>query len=262
MAKLPDLVRAAADATGETEASIKVLARTLREGGLITTFGRGRHGAEMSSRDAASLLLGLAVAGDMTKAAAAVESLGSTRAVMAAIYDPVVIELSRDSFNAVFPSLARDTLADTMVCLIEALRNRNIRESADASTTNSEKHPRPLEYGAPPIFYSLEHWVLPPRRYDSVATTPAPQESEATAIEAAIFVNKFDNDWAATLFVGLSDERRLGIEFRYNKLDDDRPRVAARQIHTRVCLLPACFDALSNCVSDKQSAATAPSGGA
>lgn len=262
MAKLPDLVRAAAHATGETEASIKVLARSLREGGLITTFGRGRHGAEMSSRDVASLLLGLAVAGDMTKAAAAVESLGSTRTVMAGIYDPDVIELSRESFSAMFPSLARDTLADTMICLIEALRNRENREGAGSSTSHQEKRPRPLEDGAPPRFYSAEPWLLPPRSAPSVAPISAPHDSETTATGAAIFVDRSDNDWSATLFVSLSDERRLGMQFRYNKLDDDRPRVAARQIHTRVWLLPACFDALAECVSDKETTATASSGGA
>jgi hypothetical protein len=68
MARLSDLVQIVADATGETTASVTVIARSLREAGLIATGGRGRSAARMTSRDLASLLLAVSSLGDNTKA--------------------------------------------------------------------------------------------------------------------------------------------------------------------------------------------------
>lgn len=59
------------------ETSLTVIGRVLREGGLIATGGRGLSAARMTSRDAASLLLGIAAQGDHTKAAEAVRAVGA-----------------------------------------------------------------------------------------------------------------------------------------------------------------------------------------
>lgn len=75
MAKLNDLIRAASAATGDAEAHIKVLARSLREVGMIATFGRGRHAAEMHAQDGAFLLLGLLTYGEVMRAHVQVEEL-------------------------------------------------------------------------------------------------------------------------------------------------------------------------------------------
>jgi hypothetical protein len=68
MAKLSDLVQVVANVTGEAPASVAVIARSLREAGLIATGGRGRSAARMTSHDLASLLLAVSSLGDNTKA--------------------------------------------------------------------------------------------------------------------------------------------------------------------------------------------------
>lgn len=76
MAKLSDLVRTIADATEETTASVTVVARFLREAGLITTGGRGLNAARMGSHDLASLLLGITSPGESIKAGETVARVG------------------------------------------------------------------------------------------------------------------------------------------------------------------------------------------
>ncbi len=76
---LSDLVRAVAEATGDPESTVTVVARSLREAGLIATGGRGRSGAKMTPRDAASLLLGVGSPGDNTKAAETVRLVGELK---------------------------------------------------------------------------------------------------------------------------------------------------------------------------------------
>ena len=75
MATLSDLTRTLANATGRPEKSIVVIARSLREAGLISTGGRGRGGAQMSYVDAANFLLGVGSPGDHTKAARTVHQI-------------------------------------------------------------------------------------------------------------------------------------------------------------------------------------------
>lgn len=59
MAKLSELVKAAAKSLGRPENSVTQTARHLREAGLIRTGGRGPGGAEMTASDAANLLIGI-----------------------------------------------------------------------------------------------------------------------------------------------------------------------------------------------------------
>lgn len=75
MATLSDLTRTFANATGRPEKSIVVIARALREAGLIATGGRGRGGAQMTYIDTANFLLGASSPGDHTKAARTVHQI-------------------------------------------------------------------------------------------------------------------------------------------------------------------------------------------
>lgn len=79
MAKLSDLIRVVALATGDGDAGVTVIARSLREAGLIATGGRGRYGADMTASDAASLLIAVGAPGDHTKAATTANAAGSMR---------------------------------------------------------------------------------------------------------------------------------------------------------------------------------------
>lgn len=77
MATLSDLTRTFANATGRPEKSLVVIARALREAGLIATGGRGRGGAQMTYVDAANFLLGVGSPGDHTKAARTVHQINT-----------------------------------------------------------------------------------------------------------------------------------------------------------------------------------------
>lgn len=99
MAKLPDLVRAVSANTGFSEASVKILARSLREANWIQTGGRGRHGAEMGPADGASLILGLASPGEWTNA-------GSTLRKLARCHAAGVIVQQQKEFSICDPSIA------------------------------------------------------------------------------------------------------------------------------------------------------------
>src|SRR5437667_12752807 len=57
MATLTDLVETIAQAEGMEPATVALIARNVREAGLITTAGRGRSAAKMSSADATNLLI-------------------------------------------------------------------------------------------------------------------------------------------------------------------------------------------------------------
>lgn len=59
MARLPALIDTVADLDGRDRGSVASVARAVREAGLISTTNRGRGAADMTSADAAALLLGL-----------------------------------------------------------------------------------------------------------------------------------------------------------------------------------------------------------
>jgi hypothetical protein len=62
MAKLSDLVLRISEVTGISEATVREVSRRLREAGLIQTGRGGRYGgADMTPKDAASLLAGLMI---------------------------------------------------------------------------------------------------------------------------------------------------------------------------------------------------------
>ena len=79
MAFATDLVRVVAEVTGDSEATLTVLARSVREAGFITTRGRGMAAAQMTVSDAVSLLLGVASPCPLTKVAEAVAAVQGLR---------------------------------------------------------------------------------------------------------------------------------------------------------------------------------------
>ena len=76
MALISHLVKELALNTGTAEKSITVIARWLREDGLLSQKGRGRGAAQATPLDAARLLIALMVGGKMKNAPQAVRDFG------------------------------------------------------------------------------------------------------------------------------------------------------------------------------------------
>ena len=82
MARLPALIDALAAADGRPRRSVDHVAREVREAGLIRTTKRGRGAADMTSIDAAYLMLGLYGAPTPADAKAAAQELASFKNVV------------------------------------------------------------------------------------------------------------------------------------------------------------------------------------
>lgn len=80
MARLTDLTRTLSNFTGVPQASLAVIARVLREAGLVATGTRG-PGAQMGAADVASLLLAISAQGHHLKAAEIVEEVGAQKLI-------------------------------------------------------------------------------------------------------------------------------------------------------------------------------------
>ena len=74
MATLSELVESVAKVEGMDPTTVGLIARNVREAGLISTRGRGRSAAIMNSADAANLLIAVNVAGTVREAAQAVRN--------------------------------------------------------------------------------------------------------------------------------------------------------------------------------------------
>jgi hypothetical protein len=76
MAKLSDLVLRASEITGVPVAKVREISRRLREAGLISTGHHGRYGgADMTARDAASLLTALLIVATSGASAASLNDI-------------------------------------------------------------------------------------------------------------------------------------------------------------------------------------------
>jgi len=76
MARLSDLTSAVATASGVPDTAARVIARSLRETGLVAKGGRGLSAARMGPTDVASILLAFASPADVTKSGQVVATLG------------------------------------------------------------------------------------------------------------------------------------------------------------------------------------------
>lgn len=79
MARLSDLTSTVAVASGVPDAAARVIARSLREAGLVSKGGRGLSAARMGAADVASVLLAFASPEDVTKSGHTVKVLGDLR---------------------------------------------------------------------------------------------------------------------------------------------------------------------------------------
>lgn len=79
MARLSHLTSTVAAASGVPDTAARVIARSLREAGLVSKGGRGLSAARMGAADVASLLLAFASPEDVTKSGQTVKVLGDLR---------------------------------------------------------------------------------------------------------------------------------------------------------------------------------------
>lgn len=121
MARLSDLVSVLAKTLNVDEATVALIARYLREAGLISQKGRGRGAAHMTPRDAANLLIGV-MASSATKGGPE-----SVRLVREAAYDGAEKNFTGDVIDEPppFPFLVGEsgprTLGDALEALIEEI---------------------------------------------------------------------------------------------------------------------------------------------
>jgi hypothetical protein len=74
MATLTELVETVANVEGLDSASVRLIARLVREAGLVTTGGRGPSAGQMTVKDAANLLIAVNATGKVQEAAQTVRS--------------------------------------------------------------------------------------------------------------------------------------------------------------------------------------------
>lgn len=79
MASIGQLVRAVSQVSGIEEASVKLIARYIREAGFVSQQSTGAGAAQMSSGDAASILIAVNAASLAKDASKAVEEFGSLK---------------------------------------------------------------------------------------------------------------------------------------------------------------------------------------
>lgn len=183
MAKLSDLVRVLSISGGDSEASVAVIARALRERNLIKTGGRGRSAAHMTSADAASLLLGVASPGENTKAAQSVQEVAKLMLEpQARIVQPVGYPHT-DELRGIMGIGAGDDLS---ACLTTLLDRYRLEPDAD--------RPRPNVRPPGGIFRSEEPENFLPRGIE-------------------IEVVREQNTWRSTLFVRFSFWRIIELYF-------------------------------------------------
>lgn len=79
MARLSHLTSTVAAASGVPDTAARVIARSLREAGLVSKGGRGLSAARMGAADVASLLLAFASPEDVTKSGQTVKVIGDLK---------------------------------------------------------------------------------------------------------------------------------------------------------------------------------------
>ena len=115
MARLPALIDDLAAHDPRGRPTVELIARNIREAGLITTTKRGRGAAEMTARDAAALLIGLCCSDGPKDAADAVRKFSSL------VSDPESMnEMTEEDFpEAVMQMLSSTTLVDCFESFIK-----------------------------------------------------------------------------------------------------------------------------------------------
>lgn len=121
MAKISHLVQTVAALTDESPLVTAWRSRTLRQAGLISTFGRGRHGAEMTAVDAANLLIGV-IAAEVAAGSyvASMRRLSEPHTPVAAQREPgrdwVALDIAALDYH--YPNLRLTTFPDALASLL------------------------------------------------------------------------------------------------------------------------------------------------
>jgi hypothetical protein len=114
MATLSELVDAIADVEGIDPATVTLIARYIREAGLISTGGRGPSAAAMGLTDAANLLIGVNAT---TTAAESARTVAAYR------------ELEAREFSAKSPAMKYEKLGEAIEQLLHAIGVGELRET-------------------------------------------------------------------------------------------------------------------------------------
>lgn len=144
MAKLSNLVATLSRVLNRPEPTVSLIARHLREAGMLSSGGRGPGGADMTASDCVSLLLGVVCAEQANTAPVAVARWRTTtmnQAIVRLAYESsesegVVTQTARDDCPAewLFLKAPGKTLGAALECLIEGFANGGLLDSVIAST--------------------------------------------------------------------------------------------------------------------------------
>jgi hypothetical protein len=116
MANLSELVEKVAEVEGIEVAAVTLIARHVREAGLIAMHGRGLSAAQMTRTDAANLLIAVNATGSAVHAPQAVRAYRRLQAVdfhgAAGPRPPVVVGTLAEAIEQLLAGTARDELPD------------------------------------------------------------------------------------------------------------------------------------------------------
>lgn len=130
MARLPALVDALSLVDGRERVAIDNIARAVREAGFIQTTKRGRGAAEMTTQDAAALLVGLYGAGTMVDAPGTLKGFSQARRKAPA-------PLPEDAPAALGPLHRSRTLLDAVAQVIELAPYMDVGGGPDLPPTGA-----------------------------------------------------------------------------------------------------------------------------
>jgi hypothetical protein len=225
MAWLSTLIRTVAETSGEPEASVTVIARSLREGGFITTGGRGRSAASMTNFDAASLLLGVGAPGDNTKAAATVARLSAAALEKSLTWKRGAPDGRQKA--ATVPSNLNINAGDELIHVIARLLN---------------------EFELPKIGATGLRRIRPKPRVQNE------DGAEIWLPQSIQLETTFDQrGWSADLEVTTSDGRLVRFVFAETQQALRHTTTELRWKRSSVTLLPPIFEAVVRCLRDEPS---------
>lgn len=220
MAKLLELTRAVSAATGDGEASVTVIARTLREAGLIATGGRGRQGAVMTASDAASLLIAVGSPGDHTKAAQTVRAAGAMRMLPIILMDDRYPQTCDE-----IPWNVPITWASTFLEVTTAFLS-NI-ESTECGASPQPVPPRPGAY-----LYEARERARP--------------NGDLTVVSFSTSITHGRNGWAGSILARLANRSTMAFQFRQDPAHEGPEASGWKE--TSIFLGDPVSTAVMNCV--------------
>lgn len=220
MAKLLELTRAVSAATGDGEASVTVIARTLREAGLIATGGRGRQGAVMTASDAASLLIAVGSPGDHTKAAQTVRAAGSMRMLPIILMDDQYSQTC-DEIPWNVPITWTSTLLDVTTAFL-----------SNIESTECGDPPQPAPPGPGAYLYEARERARP--------------KGDLTVVSFSTTITHSRNGWEGSIRARLANRSTMAFQFREDPAHEDREASGWKE--TSISLGDPVSTAIMDCI--------------